>query len=161
MRLRVLAIAIVAALAYFVVQDKSTLSAPLDSAALIRNIRDQSSPFRFTLHTDPEPPSYDSPIVLRVHVTDAAGRPADGLAVEATVSMSGMDHGAQHTILHGKGNGVYESKVKVETAGSWNVDVTATKKTGNSSSSERLNMEVVVPQENRQPRNPNEDDSQS
>jgi hypothetical protein len=159
MRLRILAIAIVAGLAYFVVQNKSALPAPPDSAALIREIRGQASPFRFTLNTDPEPPSYNSPIVLRVHVTDAAGQPADGLAVEATVSMSGMDHGAQHSILHGKGNGVYESKVKVETVGGWNVDLTAMKKEGKSGS-ERLNMEVVAPQENRQPRNPNEDDSQ-
>ncbi len=161
MRLRILAIATVAALAYFAVQNKSTLSALPDTAALIRNIRGQSSPFRFTLSTDPEPPSYDSPIVLRVHVTDAAGQPADGLAVEATFSMSGTDHGAQHMILHGKGNGVYESKVKADTPGSWNVDLTAAKRDGSSATSERLNLEVGVPQENRQLRNPNEDDSQS
>jgi hypothetical protein len=159
MRLRVVAVAIVAALAYLAIQHRSALPAVPDSGALITGMRDQVSPFRFTLATDPEPPGYGSPIALRVQVIDAAGRPTDGLSVEANFSISGVDSGAQHVILHRKGRGVYEGKVNLEMAGSWEVDLTAEKdgKRGR----ERLTLEVGAPQRSPQPRNPNEDEPES
>jgi hypothetical protein len=159
MRLRILAIAIVAALAYFAIERKTALPAPPDSTAFITGLRDQVSPFSFTLITDPDPPSSDLPIVLRVHVTDAAGQPANGLTVEASVSMSGTDRGVQHTILHDKGNGVYEGRVNLELAGTWDVDLTATK--DDKRGRQRLTIEVGGPQRSPQPRNPNEEDSDS
>jgi nitrogen fixation protein FixH len=90
---------------------------------------------------------------------DAAGQPADGLTVEGNVSMSGTDRGAQHTILHAKGNGVYEGRVNLEMPGSWDVDLTATK--DDKRGRQRLTVEVVGSQGNQgniQPRNPNEGD---
>ena len=79
-------------------------------------------------------------VTLKVHVIDAAGQPADGVAVQADVSMSGMDQGAQHLTLDGKGGGDYEGDVKLEMAGSWDVDLTATQ--GDKSGKQKLSMEV-------------------
>lgn len=159
MRLRILAIAIVAALAYFAIEHNTALPAAPDSTALISGLRDQVSPFSFTLNTDPDPPSSDLPVMLRVHVTDAAGQPTNGLTVEANVSMSGTDRGMQHTTLHSKGNGVYEGRVNLESAGTWDVELTATK--DDKRARQRLTIEVGGPQRSPQPRNPNEDDSDS
>jgi hypothetical protein len=143
MRLRILAIAAVAVLTYYAIKHKAELPAAPDPTALIINMRSQVSPFRFTLDTGPEPPSCDAPITLRVHVIDAAGQPADGLMVEADASMSGMDQGAQHLALHSKGNGNYEGMMDLEMAGSWDVDLTATK--GGKRGRQRLRIEVGGP----------------
>ena len=103
-------------------------------------MRDQLTPFRFTLATDPASPSYNAPILLKVHVIDAANQPADGVTVHADVSMSGMDQGAQHLTLSGKGGGDYEGQVKLEMAGSWDVDLTATR--DGKSRQQKLSIEV-------------------
>ena len=54
--------------------------------------------------------------------------------------MSGMDHGSQHLTLDGKGDGDYEGQMNLEMAGSWDVDLTATK--DGKSRQQRLNIEV-------------------
>ncbi len=159
MRLRILAVAAVAPLTYFAIKHSSELPAPPDPTALIMNLRNQLTPFRFTLATDPESPSCDAPITLKVHVIDTAGQSADGLLIEADASMSGTDHAAaQHVTLRGKGHGNYEGMVELETAGSWDVDLSATKdlKRGR----QRLSIEVRGAR-SPEPRNPNEDNSES
>jgi len=159
LRLRICAIAAIAALTGFAVQYTSELPALPDPTALILNLRNQVTPLRFTLGTDPEAPNCDTPITLKVHVIDAAGRPADGLIIEADAAINGTGHGAQHVTLHGKGHGNYEGKMKLETAGSWDVDLTATKDM--KTSRQRLSIEVGGAQVSPEPRNPNEDDSES
>jgi hypothetical protein len=159
MRLRILAIATVAVLTYFVMEHKLGLPAPPTPAALVMSLRNQLSPFRFTLATDPEPPECDTPTILRVHASDAAGQPASGLIIEADVYMSSIDHTAQHVTLRGKGNGNYEGRVEMERAGIWNVDLTASK--DGKLNRQRLSIEVTGARGSPQPRNPNEDAPES
>jgi nitrogen fixation protein FixH len=113
---------------------------PPSPAAIINNAREQLAPFRFTLATDPASPGDNSPILLKVHVIDAANQPADGVTLKADVSMSGMDEGAQHLTLSGKGGGDYEATVNLEMAGSWDVDLTATR--DGKSRQQRFSIEV-------------------
>ena len=80
---------------YFAFQVQArAVTPPLNPAAIINSTRDQLTPFRFTLTTDPASPSFNSPFVLKVHVIDAADQPADGVELKADVSMSGMDQGS-------------------------------------------------------------------
>ncbi len=155
MRLRILAFATVAALTYFAVEHRAELPALPDPTALIINMRNQVTPFRFDLKTDPESPSCEAPVTLKVHVVDTAGQPADGLFVEADAAMSGMDHGTQHVRLRGKGHG---GMVELEMVGSWNLDLNATK--DSTRSRQRFIIEVGA-QAPPEPRNPNEDNSES
>src|ERR1017187_287827 len=113
---------------------------PPAPASLINNTRDRLTPFRFTLTTDPPSPNFNSPVVIKVHVIDATDHPADGVTVQANVSMSGMDQGTQHLTLSGKGGGDYEGEVKLEMAGSWDVDLSATR--DGKSRQQRLSIEV-------------------
>ena len=113
---------------------------PPSPTSLINGTRDRLNPFRFTLATDPASPNFNGPITIKVHVIDATGQPADGVTVQADVSMSGMDQGAQHLNLDGQGSGDYEADVKLEMAGSWDVDLTATQ--GDKSGKQRLSIEV-------------------
>lgn len=101
-------------------------SLPPNPSTLINGTRDRLTPFRFTLVTDPASPNYNSPFMLKVHVIDGANQPADGVTLKADVTMSGMD-GAHHVTLSGSGNGDYEGQVNLDMAGSWDVDLTATK----------------------------------
>lgn len=141
MRFRILAIAAIAALVYFAMKYKPEPSAlPPNPAMIIQNTRDRLTPFRFTLATDPTSPSFNAPIRLKVHVIDAADQPADGVELKADVSMSGMDQGAQHLVLSGRGNGDYDGRVNLEMAGSWDVDLTATK--DGKSRQQKLSIEV-------------------
>jgi hypothetical protein len=110
---------------------------PPSPTTLMNGTRDRLNPFRFTLATDPASPNFNGPITIKVHVIDAAGQPADGVTVEAEVSMSSM---AQHVTLDGKGGGDYEGDVKLEMAGSWDVDLTATR--DGKSGKQRLSIEV-------------------
>jgi hypothetical protein len=113
---------------------------PPSPTALINNTRDRLTPFRFTLTTDPSTPSFNSPIVLKVHVIDAANQPADGVTLQADVSMGGMDQGAQHLTLSGGSDGDYQGEMKLDMAGSWDVVLTATK--DGKSRQQRLSIEV-------------------
>lgn len=141
MRFRIIAIAVVAALIYFAVKYKPEPSVvPPNPTMIIQNTREQLTPFRFTLATDPASPSFNAPILLKVHVIDAADQPADGVELKADVSMSGMDQGAQHLVLRGKGNGDYESRMNLEMAGSWDVDLTATR--DGKSRQQKLSIEI-------------------
>jgi hypothetical protein len=142
MRYRILAIAAIAVVAYFAINKyKPTASdLPPAPAAIINSTRDRLTPFRFTMTTDPAAPNYNSSILLKVHVIDGANQPADGVALTADVSMSGMDHGAQHLTLEGKGGGDYEGRLNLEMAGSWDVDLTAAKDDKNRK--QRLSIEV-------------------
>ena len=126
MRLRAVAIAAVVGLAYFASEHRSELPAAPHLTALILGVRNQFTPFRFTLGTYPESPNCDAPITLTVHVIDAAGHPVDGLVVDAAASMTGADHAAQYVTLRGKGHGNYEGRIDLEVAGSWQVDLSGT-----------------------------------
>jgi hypothetical protein len=125
MRLRTLAIAAVAVLTLACAGCKSS-DLPPSPASLINGTRDRLTPFRFTLTTDPTSPHASGPILLKVHVIDAAGQPAAGVTVKADVTMSGMEHGA-HVTLDDRGGGDYDGEVSLEMAGSWDVDLTATR----------------------------------
>lgn len=138
--LQTLAIAAVAVLAIALTGCKSEPSSmPPNPAALINNTRDRLMPFRFTLTTDPAPARANSPVVLKVHVIDAANQPADGVTVKADVSMSGMG-GAHQVTMDGKGDGNYEGQVSLEMAGSWDVDLTATR--DDKSRQQKLSIDV-------------------
>jgi YtkA-like protein len=113
---------------------------PPSPTTLINGTRDRLNPFRFTLTTDPASPNFNGPITIKVHVIDAANQPADGVTVQADLSMSGMGQGAQHLTLDGKGGGDYEGDVKLEMAGSWDVDLTAARDDRNGH--QRLSIEV-------------------
>jgi hypothetical protein len=116
---------------------KSESAMPPSPTSLINNTRDRLNPFRFTVATDPTSPSSKGPIMLKVHVIDAANQPADGVMLNADVSMGGM---AQHLTLSGKGDGDYETQMNLEMPGSWDLDLTATK--DGKTSRQRLNIEV-------------------
>ena len=70
--------------------------------------------------------------------------------------MQGMDRGARHASLRGKGHGNYEGKMELESAGSWELDLTATNAlmTGR----ERLNIEVGAAQGSAETQEQNDDD---
>ena len=95
---------------------------------------------KMSLTTDPTAPKSGGPILLKVHVIDAANQPADGITLKANVSMSGMDQGAQHLTLSGRGGGDYEAQMTLDMAGSWDVDLTATK--DDKSSQQKLSIAV-------------------
>lgn len=113
---------------------------PPSPTTLINGTRDRLNPFRLTLATDPASPNFNGPITVKVHVIDATGQPAEGVTVEADVSMSGMGQGAQHLTLDDKGGGDYAGDVKLEMAGSWDVDLTASR--DGKSGKQRLSIEV-------------------
>jgi hypothetical protein len=112
---------------------------PPSPSSLINGTRDRLNPYRMTLATDPSSPHASGPILLKVHVIDAANQPADGLTLNAEVSMVGMN-GSHHLTLDGRGNGDYDGQVNVDMAGSWDVDVTASK--DGKSGKQKLVMEV-------------------
>ena len=140
MNLRTLNIAAIAVLTLAFTGCKSESSLPPNPSTLINNTRDRLTPFRFTLATDPASPNYNAPIMLKVHVIDAANQPADGVTLKADVTMSGMDHGAQHLTLSGRGDGDYEGQVNLEMAGSWDVDLTASR--GDKSREQKFSIQV-------------------
>ncbi len=118
---------------------KSENTLPPAPASLINRSRDRLNPFRFTFATEPRAPNLNDRITLKVHVIDAANQPADGVEVNADVSMLGMN-GPQHVTLSGMGNGDYEGEVDLEAPGSWDVDLSATR--DDKSSKQRFAMEV-------------------
>lgn len=118
---------------------KSENTLPPAPASLINRTRDRLNPFRLTLATEPSAPTFNDQIMLKVHVIDAANQPADGVEVNADVSMPGMN-GSQHVIFSGTGDGDYEGAVKLEAPGSWDVDLSATR--DDKSSKQRFAMEV-------------------
>ena len=118
---------------------KSENTLPPAPASLINNTRDRLNPFRCTLVTEPSAPSFKDQILLKVHVIDAANQPADGVELNADVSMPGMN-GAQHVSFSGTGDGDYQGAVKVEMAGSWDVELSATRE--GKSSKQRFTIEV-------------------
>jgi hypothetical protein len=125
MRLRTLAAVFTALLLLASAGCKSS-DLPPSPSSLINGTRDRLNPFRMTLTTDPAYP-HPGPVGIKVHVIDAANQPADGVTLKADISMAGMDHGAQHLTLDGRGNGDYDGQVTLEMAGSWDVDLTASK----------------------------------
>ena len=118
---------------------KSENTLPPSPASLINGTRDRLNPFRFTFATEPGAPSVNGRITLKVHVIDAANQPADGVQVNADVSMLGAG-GSHHVELSGQGNGDYEGEVDLETAGSWDVDLSATR--DDKSSKQRFAIDV-------------------
>jgi hypothetical protein len=156
MRLRIFAVAAVVVLAYVAIQHRSAMP---DPSALILNLRNQAPPIRFTLATEPEQPRCDTPVTLKVHAIDTAGHAANGLIIEADAAMNGMEHGALHVTLRSKGHGNYEGKMEMETAGSWDVDLSATKDM--TTTRQRLSIEVGGAQTSPEKRNPNDDESSS
>lgn len=93
---------------------------------------EQSSPWKMTLTTEPDPPAYGENATLRVTLTDLSGSPVSGADVRADLKMQIMDMGKNELTLAAKGAGAYEGKGQFTMAGPWNVVVTAAKdgKTG-------------------------------
>jgi hypothetical protein len=139
MRVRLLFIAIVAVVLYygFSRYKPAPSDLPPNPAAIINNTRDKLTPFRFNMTTDPASPRYNNSVLIKVHVIDSADQPADGVTLTADFSMSGM---TQHITLEGKGGGDYEGRVNLEMAGSWDVDLTATR--DEKRREQRLSIEV-------------------
>ncbi len=151
MRVRIVAVVAAAALIYFAVVHRGELNSLPDPTTLLISLR--NPPFHFTLSTEPEPPNSGSPILLKVHATDAFSHPADGLTIEADVSMDGATRSAQHVTLRGEGNGNYRGAVDLETAGSWDVYLTGAK--GGEKGRDKISIEVTSPPA------PNSDDDDS
>ena len=136
---RAIAAALLLGIAWLTFGCKSENTLPPPPASVINNTRDRLNPFRFTFATEPSAPTFNDQIMLKVHVIDAANQPADGVELSADVSMPGMN-GAQHVTFSGTGDGDYEGAVKVEMAGIWDVDLSATR--DGKSSKQRLTIEV-------------------
>jgi hypothetical protein len=136
MRVRTIAIVVVGVLAFFAVTHNVRLADLRDPRALILQMH--NSPLRFALTTEPKPPNYDTPVTLKVHVVDAAGKPADRLTVDAYISMS-----SRLLTLRGKGNGDYEGRADLDMEGTWDVDLTAMK--DGIKSEQRISIEVFAP----------------
>ena len=114
---------------------------PPAPATLINNTRDRLNPFRFTMTTDPASPTINNHIAIKVHVIDAVNQPADGVDLQADLSMpAGMAKGPQHISFSGQGNGDYEGEVDLDTAGSWDMDLTAAK--DGKTKQQRLSIDV-------------------
>jgi hypothetical protein len=141
MRFRLVVIVAIAAIAYFAFNKfrPQPSELPPAPAALINSTRDRLTPFRFNLTTDPASPSANSSVLLKVHVIDGANQPADGVTLSADVSMIGGGS-MQHLTLDGNGDGDYEGRVNLDAAGSWDVDLTASK--DGKSRQQRLNIVV-------------------
>ena len=118
---------------------KSENTLPPAPASVINRTRDRLNPFRFNFATEPSAPNFNDRITLKVHVIDAANQPADGVEVNADLSTLGMN-GSHHVALSGVGNGDYEGEVDLEMAGSWDVDLSATR--DDKSSKQRVILEV-------------------
>jgi hypothetical protein len=114
-------------------------STPAPPASVITNTRNALNPFRITLTTDPSSPTANSRVLLKVHVIDAADRPADGIDVGADLSMLGGGN-TQHVALSGRGGGDYEGEVTPDLPGSWYVDLTASK--DGQSKKQRFDLDV-------------------
>ncbi len=140
-RARLLAITIsVAVLALLAYQHRVNLPSVPDPTTLIINARNHVQPFHYALSTNPDDPTCDRPIILVVHAVDAAGKPIDGLNIEASVSMASADQTTQTVKLRSRGHGNYEGRVNIEMAGTWDVDL-AGEKDGNRAR-QRLSVEV-------------------
>jgi hypothetical protein len=112
---------------------------PPSPASLINGTRDRLNPFRMTFATDPASPNVSNQITLKVHILDAESQPADGVSVDADLSMMGGG-ATQHLALGGAGGGDYEAAVTVDQPGSWDVDLTASK--DGKSSKQRVSFDV-------------------
>ncbi len=113
---------------------------PPSPVSLINGTRNRVNPFRMTLTTDPTWPKASGPILLKVHIIDGAGEPAEGVELKADVSMSGGANGAMQVRFDDRGKGDYEAQVTLEAPGNWDVDLSA--KQGERNKQQRLNIEV-------------------
>jgi hypothetical protein len=100
---------------------------PPSPASIINRTRDRLNPYRFTLTTDPASPSASGYTRIQVHVIDAEGMPAEGVNMEADVSIGGMGERLQRIPLEDRGAGDYEADVSLNMPGSWGVNVIADK----------------------------------
>jgi hypothetical protein len=86
---------------------------------------------KFTFRADPETPRGNSDATLHVTVLDASGKPVTDVQVKVTLIMPampamGMGEMRATTDLAWKGSD-YVGTIKVPTAGSWNVEVNASR----------------------------------
>jgi len=86
---------------------------------------------RFTFRSDPETPRGNSDATLHVIVLDASGKPMTDVQVQVTLIMPAMPAMAMGEMrstsdLAWKGSD-YAGTIKVPTAGSWNVEVNASR----------------------------------
>jgi nitrogen fixation protein FixH len=127
MRLRLLATALLAAVALFASAcNTSDYSIP-NPTSIINGTRDRLDPFRFTFATDPDAPRAATDFTIRVHVIDAAGQPAEGVDLEADLSTTGMGGSPQHVTFEDAGAGDYTADVTVADPGGWDVNLSASK----------------------------------
>lgn len=126
MRFRTLAVAAIAVLACLAYEHRSELAALHPTAA----IAELNKPaLRFTLRSLPDLPIRNRVTTLKVHAVDANGDPADGLTIEiyAANREEGGERRTCQTSLHAKGHGNYVGEISFEEAGTWDIDVAATK----------------------------------
>ena len=67
----------------------------------------------------------DKNTVLRLKLTDEAGKPVSGASVRASLKMTTMDMGKNEVDLVAKGGGEYAGTGKFTMAGPWAVDIDA------------------------------------
>jgi len=77
--------------------------------------------------TEPASPTVSSPILLKVHISDASGQPVDGAMLRANVSLGSLSSGAQQLVLEGRGRGDYQGWLVLDEAGRWDVNLVGTK----------------------------------
>ncbi len=85
---------------------------------------------RLALSTVPDPPASRTEVIMRITVTDQAGKPVDGARVELSADMTTMSHPGVGGVLADKGGGIYEGTAKFVMGGPWRVVVVATKDGG-------------------------------
>jgi len=126
--------------ANFLIDSESQLQAAIGSfappppgagAAATMNAPDATVTTQVELSTEPSPPHKGSNL-YRVKLTGPDGAAISGAQVSVRSYMPGMAEMSMPamnvlTQLHEKGNGIYEGQVKLESGGTWQVTVTATK----------------------------------
>jgi hypothetical protein len=106
-------------------------------------LRFRYQPFRFTMESTPKPARAGQNITLHVHAIDLDSRPADGLMVEVFPHLTGEEtkkEDAPRAVLHARGGGEYEGKVRLDSSGTWELDIVGRKKDAHSR--QRVSLDV-------------------
>lgn len=119
----------------------STPPTPHDQGTLAAATTEAASPWNLVLTISPEHPRMIKPTIFAVHITDADGKPGDGLTVAGHLTMRAMSMGETQVKFEPKGGGNYEASVKeMDMSGPWTLTVDATR----DATREQKSFEFVV-----------------
>jgi hypothetical protein len=106
---------------------KPAESKPTQKSAIIAERVEGTSPYKVALSTDPEQPVANKRVRFILTVSDAAGKPAAGLAVKVALVMPIMDMGKNEFVAKEVAPGVYEGSGTFSMDDEWEVFVTLQK----------------------------------